>query len=56
MVKLESTFDNCLTIINTIEKLSEAINISIVPKSIGKYPGLIMINTPKNPIIKAVIL
>ena len=42
--------------INTKEKLSDAINISNVPLSKGRYPGLIIINTPKNPIRSAVIL
>ena len=42
--------------INTKEKLSEATNISIVPKSKGTYPGLTIINTPTNPRNRAVIL
>ena len=42
--------------INTIEKLKDAININKVPDSIGRYPGLIIINTPRNPIKSAVIL
>ena len=57
MVKLESTSDNFLTMINTKEKLREATNISIVPKSKGPYPGLIIINTPTKPIkIKKIVL
>ena len=42
--------------INTIEKLKDAININKVPNSIGRYPGLIIINTPRKPTKSAVIL
>ena len=42
--------------INTIEKLKDAININKVPDSIGRYPGLIIINRPRKPIKSAVIL